>query len=146
MADFSFGTSSLIQLESCDPRLQDVAQRAIRIIDFKVCEGHRDKEKQNKAFAEGKSKVQWPNGKHNLLPSKAFDLAPYPIIWPTPELKKNDFGKYVKVVARFYLLAGVIMTVAAMMGIKLRWGGDWDGDWDLFDQDFDDLGHFELED
>ena len=41
-----------------------------------VC-GHRNKEDQNKAFAEGKSKLKWPKGKHNKLPSQAVDAAPY---------------------------------------------------------------------
>jgi peptidoglycan LD-endopeptidase CwlK len=104
------------------------------MFDFTVLEGHRDKEAQNKAYKEGKSKIKWPDGKHNKKPSLAFDLAPYPI----------DFSSKPKSVARYYLLAGIIMAVAWELKIKLRWGGDWDGDWDLADQVFDDLGHFEI--
>lgn len=142
---FSYGESSQAQLATCDTRLQAIAAAVIHIMDVKVLEGHRDEEKQNKAYAEGKSKVKWPNGEHNSLPSKAFDLAPYPVIWPTPEMKKHNFEKYVKAVARFYLMAGVVMACAWFLKVKIRWGGDWDGDWDLFDQKFDDIGHFELE-
>jgi hypothetical protein len=71
--------------------------------------------------------------KHNTDPSLAFDVAPYPI----------DFASRTKVLARFYYLAGLIISCAASLGIKLRWGGDWDGDLDFEDQTFDDLGHFE---
>ena len=129
-----FSIHSKTQLATCDFRLVKVAERAIQIIDFKVLEGHRDKLAQDTAVANGFSKVRWPNGMHNKLPSLAMDLAPYPI----------DFSNRPKAVARFYLLAGVILAVADELKISLRWGGDWDGDWDLFDQNFNDLGHFEI--
>lgn len=139
----SFSESSVNQLGTCTSDLQKVLRRAIKVIDFKILEGHRDKEAQNRAYDDGKSKLRWPEGKHNSLPSRAVDLAPHPVIWPTPSMKQNDPDRYNKVIARFYLLAGVIMAVADEMGVKLRWGGDWDGDYDLFDQNFDDIGHFE---
>lgn len=132
----SFGAKSKAELDTCDSRLVWVAEKAIKIMDFSVLEGHRDKEAQDEAFRKGVSKIKWPNGKHNKSPSLAFDLAPYPIDWSNRP----------KAVARFYLLAGVILAAAHSVGVKLRWGGDWDGDWDLFDQNFDDLGHFELVD
>lgn len=143
---YNLSISSENALRTCHPKLQRVARRAIEIFDFRVLEGHRNEQRQNELFYDDppKTKVKWPNSKHNTDPSRAFDIAPFPVIWPSYTLRLKDFGKYVKSVARFYLLAGVIMTVAEEMGIKLRWGGDWDGDWDLFDQKFDDLGHFEL--
>jgi hypothetical protein len=131
-----FGKLSKAHLSTCDERLQKVAKTAIKFFDFSVLDGHRDKETQDRLFKQGFSKLQWPKGKHNKLPSQAFDIAPHPV----------DFSNNPKAIARFYLLAGVILGVAFMMGIKLRWGGDWDGDWDLYDQNFDDLGHFELVD
>lgn len=122
--------SSLAQLATCDPRLQRVLRYAIQWIDFTVLEGHRDKASQNKAFDEGKSQVRWPNGKHNSLPSRAVDIAPYPIDWNDRE--------------RFVLFAGVILGISGMLGIRLRWGGDWNQDWKVKDEKFRDLGHFEL--
>ena len=44
----------------------------------------------------------------------------------------------------FCLFAGVVLSTASQLGIKIRWGGDWDGDFDLKDQSFIDLPHFEL--
>lgn len=125
-----FSKRSAAQLATCHPDLQWVLEEAIRHIDFTVLEGHRDKDAQNAAVADGKSKVRWPNGKHNSKPSLAVDIAPYPIDW------KNW--------RRFDYLAGYIMGIASQMGITLRWGGDWDSDHDFADQTFHDLPHFEL--
>lgn len=131
---YHFSNSSRKELETCDKRLRLIANRAIDIVDFTVICGRRSKELQNKLFQEGKTKVQWPDSKHNETypdePSRAFDLAPYPINWT--DLK------------RFYYLAGVIQAIAHEMGIAIRWGGDWDSDNDFNDQDFNDLVHFEL--
>ena len=133
----SFGIESNKQLDSCNYKLQKVARIAIKLMDFRVLEGHRDEARQNALLNEDppKTTLPWPKSKHNEKPSMAFDLAPYPLDW----------SNHPKAIARFYLLAGVILAVAYMIGVKLRWGGDWDGDWDLFDQKFDDLGHFELD-
>ena len=67
---------------------------------------------------------------HTTCLSEAVDIAPYPINWKDTE--------------KFYYVAGIVMGVAGMLGIELRWGGDWDRDDDLHDQTFMDLGHFEL--
>jgi len=124
-----FGTRSTAQLATVHRKLRTICEIAIRIVDFSVLEGHRSAEEQERVYNLGLSKVL--KGKHNEKPSLAVDLAPYPVDW---EDKR-----------RFYLLAGVMLTVAWFMRTKLRWGGDWDGDGDLNDQTFNDLGHFEIE-
>jgi len=113
----SFGRKSREALDTCDCRLVKVAETAIGLMDFSILEGHRDEQTQNRYFDEGESKLRWPDGNHNKLPSLAFDIAPYPLDW----------SARTKAIARFYLLAGVILAVAFMLGIKLRWGGDWNG-------------------
>jgi len=125
----SFGKSSLEQLATCDPDIQKVFNEVIKYFDCKVIQGHRGRAEQHKAYLDGKSKVDWPNGKHNSLPSKAVDVMPYPIDW-------ND-------IQRLCYFAGFVMCTALRMGIKLRWGKDWDGDTDLNDQNFNDGPHFE---
>jgi len=125
-------TLSEKRLENVDPRLQKIVRKAIEITDFAVICGHRNKEDQDRAFAEKKSKLKWPNSKHNAIPSKAIDLAPYPIDW-------HD-------IPRFAFLAGVISTIAAQENIKIRWGGDWDQDGFTKDERFLDMPHFELVD
>ena len=83
-------------------------------------------------FRQGKSKLRAGESKHNFDPSRAVDIAPYPIDW--------DDAK------RFYLLAGMMFQAATNLRVTLRWGGDWDGDWIHTDQTFFDLPHLELRD
>jgi hypothetical protein len=128
----SFGKSSQDKLATCDPRLQKVFNEVIKYFDCTVIEGHRGEEAQNKAFAEGKSKLKYPQGKHNKTPSLAADVLPYPIDW-------NDTN-------RMRYFAGFVVGIAATMGIKLRWGGDWNQNTELKDNSFNDLPHFEIAD
>lgn len=97
-------------------------------------EGVRGKEDQNRAFATGKSQLQWPKGKHNVVKegqlSKAVDATPFPV----------DF----KDTKRLYYFAGMVMGIAHMMGIRLRFGGDWNQDTHLKDETFVDAVHYEL--
>lgn len=130
MSDYYFSESSTRNLQECHPLLQRLFHEVIKVIDCKVIEGHRKKADQDSYYYAKKSKVKWPNGKHNKLPSEAVDVAPCPIDW-------NDLKT-------FYHFAGIVRGIASMMGIKIRWGGDWDGDNDLNDQSFVDLVHFEL--
>jgi len=121
-------------LLTCDEDLQVVMNDVIRITDIKIISGLRGEVEQNYLFRTGLSKKMFPNSKHNSevedALSEAVDIAPYPINWHDDE--------------RFYYTAGIVMGVAGMLGIELRWGGDWDMDDDLHDQTFMDLGHFEL--
>ena len=126
----SFGRRSRERLATCRPDLQRVLNRAIEVYDFTILDGHRTEERQREVFERGMSKVQWPNSKHNSLPSLAVDIAPWPIDW-------RDLN-------RFYFLAGVVHSAAADEGVTLRWGGDWDRDYKFDDQKFNDLPHFEL--
>ena len=126
----SWSHRSASNLGSCDERLQEIMNAVLKIIDCTVIEGHRGQEAQNEYFRTRKSRVQFPNSKHNLFPSKAVDVAPCPIDY-------ND-------TKRFYYFAGVVKGVAASLGYEIRWGGDWDSDNDLNDQTFMDLVHFEI--
>ena len=125
-----FGTKSRGRLSSCHPDLQKVFNQVIKEIDCSILCGQRGEKEQNKAFDEGRSKVRFPDGRHNANPSNAVDVAPYPIDWEDRE--------------RFHLFAGYVLGIADSMGIRLRWGGDWDRDWTVKDNKFDDLPHFEI--
>ena len=127
-----FSKKSLSKLETCDKRLQDLFLRVVKKFDCTIIEGHRSKDRQNKLFDEGKSKLKYPKGKHNATPSKAVDVAPYPIDWNDRE--------------RFTYFAGYVLGIAYQMGLKIRWGGDWDMDTQVKDNNFDDLPHFEIRD
>ena len=125
-----FGKKSKLRLLSCDYRLQDVMNEVINYVDCSVLEGHRDKERQNKLYEEVKTKVKYPNGRHNAKPSRAVDVVPYPVDWDDRE--------------RQTLFAGFVLGIARSMGITLRWGGDWDQDFQVKDNKFDDFPHFEI--
>ncbi len=122
------------RLNQCDPRLQRIALEVVKDFDCTVVTGQRGRAEQNKAYKNGKSKLKFPQSKHNKTPSLAMDLAPYikgkGISWDASQC---------------YYFAGYVMRVADELGIKIRWGGDWDGDHDVKDQRFNDLVHFELD-
>ena len=123
------------RLATCDQRLQDVFNEVIKHVDCSILEGHRSKERQNKLYDEKRTKVKYPNGRHNSNPSKAVDVTPYPVKWEDRE--------------RQTFFAGFVLGIARSMGINLRWGGNWDmykenGKWEDADNRFDDFPHFEI--
>lgn len=117
-----FSKESQKKLFTCHPFLQEICNELIKETDFTIICGHRDKEAQNEAFAKGASKLKWPKSKHNTKPSKAVDIAPYPIDW-------NNH-------VRFYQLAARFKQIAEYKRISITWGGDF--------KKFKDLPHFEL--
>lgn len=126
----AFSKTSLERLATCHPDIQEIMHEVSIHEDCLIICGHRDKEAQDKAFREGNSKLQFPHGKHNSLPSMAIDVAPYPLDW-------NDSLAFAR-------LAGYILAVADSKGIPLRWGGDWNSNGKSKDERFLDLVHFEL--
>jgi len=137
---YYFGTQSLSTLQEVHSQLQAVAQKALDmgIIDFTAYEGRRTKTEQNRAYALGRSKLQWPDSKHNVEKSGELSLA-------------VDIVPYVNGGESWHeghciLLAGVVLAAASSLGINIIWGGNWDDDGEpITDQKFNDLVHFELE-
>lgn len=131
----AFGAESLRQLSTCDPRLQAVLNEAVKYFDFTIVEGHRGEAAQNAAFAKGASKLPWPKGNHNHLPSRAADIAPYPIDW-------SDKSKALE---RFVFMQGVVWACAQRLGVPVRLGIDWNRNLDMRDEgSFRDYPHVEL--
>ena len=127
-----WGPKSRACLDTCDKRLVTVFNKVLEIYDCSVLEGARTRDRQEQLFKEGRTKVHWPDSKHNRSPSNAADVVPYPV----PDWE-NDREKFV-------VFAGFVIGVGHGLSIPLRWGGDWDCDWDLLDQRFNDWPHFEL--
>lgn len=132
----TFSESSKKQLATCHSDLQTLMNEAIKYIDFTVLEGHRGQAAQEAAFKAGNTKLHFPNGKHNKLPSLAVDIAPFPVDWKDTE--------------RFVYFAGFIMGIAKMLLAQgkithtVRWGGDWNNNTLVKDETFRDYGHFEV--
>jgi peptidoglycan L-alanyl-D-glutamate endopeptidase CwlK len=129
---YKFSKTSKRRLNTCHPLLQLLFNRVIEHYDCSVLEGVRNKNVQNNYYKNGKSKLKYPKSKHNKIPSMAIDVAPY----------LNGDVIYDKELC--YHFAGIVMGIAAVLGIDIRWGGDWDEDHDIYDQSFNDLVHFEL--
>lgn len=110
MATFHFSILSLRRLLECHPDLQAIARELIKEIDVVVLCGHRGETEQNTAYHDGRSKLKFPHSKHNSTPSRAIDLAPYPIDW-------GD-------IARFEDMCDRIERIAEKLGIDIRQGRD----------------------
>lgn len=139
MGTYYFGRTSKENLQTCHRLLDLVLRRSLSLglIDFSVVEGTRSKGEQNRYFSLGKSKLKWPNSKHNIInpkdKSKAGDVVPY----------VNSKLSYD--VRHCCYLAGIIIATGKSLGIEIRWGGNWDMDGEpITDQDFQDLVHYEV--
>jgi peptidoglycan LD-endopeptidase CwlK len=119
----SLGKRSREKRDQCEVELQGVLDEAINHFDFSVICGFRGREEQEQAFAEGNSNAQWGQSKHNVSPSRAFDIIPYPL----------GFAADDKV---FYEMATHVLGAASKRGVCLRWGGHF--------RSLKDLAHFEL--
>lgn len=131
-----FSQESFSKLSTCCPDLQVLFYEVIKYFDCIVLEGHRNQVDQEAAVAAGNSQLHWPYGKHNIQPSNAVDVAPFPIDW------ENIKG--------FYWFAGYVMGIAqklkdeGKMTYGIRYGGDWNRNKNIEDQTFRDLVHFEI--
>lgn len=145
----SFSASSQAKLDTCHPIIQEIMEKVIRLspMDFTIIHGYRGKAIQNKLYAEGKSKLKYPESKHNRTDirgepmSWAVDVAPW--FKEAPHIRWDSTREF-RWLAGFIL--GVGQPIALEAGYTLRWGGDWDSDGDHSNRDnpFQDLGHIEL--
>jgi len=145
VGNFNYSTRSKTHLATCHPALVRLFEFVLGTYDHVIIEGHRGKEAQNAAFDAGRSKLRWPDGKHNRSPSIAVDAAPYDSVvkgvnWDTNHRTAAGMAN----IKRFYHFAGIVQGIGYAMGIPIRWGGDWNTNTEFGDQTFDDLVHFEL--
>ena len=128
-----YSRNSKKKLETCSEPLKLLFTEVIKHFDCTIVEGHRGQRNQDRFFDEGRSRIKYPNGKHNAWPSRAVDVAPYlngGVSWDSRHC---------------LYFAGLVMGIAKQMDIEIRWGGDWDRDNEpVTDQDFQDLVHFEF--
>jgi len=136
-----FSKRSLQRLETCQPGLQILFERVIKVIDCTVICGQREKKEQDALFESGHSRCKWPDSKHNVLSpsalSSAIDVAPYYKEKPHIRWDKQSLW-------RWYFFNGIILGIAKELKIPIRQGCDWDRDSYVRDQTFNDLPHIEL--
>ena len=134
-----WGERSLKHYDTLNSELQVIADVVLQIHDCSLLCGFRGQEKQDEAFYTRRSKVKWPNSKHNQEPSIAMDLAPY--------IKNQSYWDREQVL----FFAGIVVATAdilynqKLIAHRLRWGGDWDSDNNFKEHSFFDGIHFELE-
>ena len=119
--EFKYSKESLERIEECHEDLQLIAMELIKHMNVVVLCGYRGEREQNSAFINGFSKQQWPRSKHNSIPSRAIDIAPYPTNWDDIESFKN--------------MCELVEHIASQFNIKIRLGRDFS---------FRDFPHIEL--
>jgi len=132
----TYSNTSKTKLYTAHPDLIKIFETVIKYFDNTIVCGHRGQDEQQEAYDKGYSKVQYPNSKHNQLPSMAIDSVPYPIDWEDIN-RMRYYAGFVVAISHMLYEAGEIDHV-------VRWGGDWDKDTELKDNRFQDLPHFEL--
>ena len=122
---YKWGKTSKDRLATCDKRLQDLANMMLErsSFDLTITCGYRTEDEQNKAYEEGKSLAKFGASKHNVFPSKAIDICPYPINWDSKDIRWQE-------------MALNAMWCAGKLDIEIAWGGNFKG--------LKDMPHFEL--
>lgn len=122
--------SSRERLSKCHPDIIRLAIAVNNVLPIHCICGARNKEEQDKAYKDGKSKVPWPNSKHNISPeagrkvSHAADFVPGDgrvIDWDNTKA--------------FEVMCLVFEQKADELGIKIKLGRDFS---------FQDFPHIEL--
>ena len=138
-----FGSRSRKNLDEAHPDFTVLFEEVLKERDCSVIDGKRSEEEQNTLFHAKKSKLQYPESKHNLKPGQckvdAVDVIPYPF-------KESDWtnDRYL------FHFVGHVKGIADQLyrdrkiSAKIRCGADWNGDF-RFNDTFIDAPHFERE-
>ena len=139
------------KLDTCNADLVRLFNEVIKGYDCTILCGRRDKQEQEQAYIDKKSKVRYPHSPHNRYPSMGIDVSPYPIpknwgriSWDLiPKKHRKIIQKEIKELHKFYHFNGYVKGIAGCNDIPIRQGHDWDSDNEFNDQSFDDLVHVE---
>jgi peptidoglycan L-alanyl-D-glutamate endopeptidase CwlK len=128
MSGYKWGKRSVTNISQCHPVLQELAHKSLETSprDFTIICGHRGMAEQNRAYAEGKSKLKFPQSKHNSTPAMAFDFAPWPLDW-------TDITSFIEVGEH-------ILQTFEQMPQSTEWDINWGGNW----KRFKDYPHIEI--
>jgi peptidoglycan LD-endopeptidase CwlK len=133
---YKLSERSIKRMSGVDPRLQEIAQRAIEItaVDFGVPKGggRRTAEQQNALYRDGASRCDGYTNRSNHQPptpggfGAALDFYAY----------KNGEASWVKY--DLTMVAAAFLQAASELGYSLEWGGLW--------RTFPDFPHVQLVD
>lgn len=124
---YKFGNTSKRRMKGVNPKLIEVFEEAIKVspIDFGIPKfgGLRTEDDQNSLFKAGKSKCDGYKKKSYHQSGNALDFYAYvngKATWRNHHLS---------------MIAGVIISTANRMGVKVKWGGTFSSDdfsgWDM---------------
>lgn len=123
---FSYSKRSRDILKGTHPWISDILYEAINYIDLKPIESVRLEERQDFLFEMEQTQVRYPDSFHNpdnpknLDPDgkyrgvKALDVLPWP--FDPQDWKIHD---------KFYVMWGILSSIAIKQSSPLTWGGDW---------------------
>lgn len=122
---YKWSKLSLDRLQTCDKRLQDMANMMLArsSFDLSITCGYRNEKEQEYAYKLKKSNAKFGQSKHNCYPSHAIDIVPCPVNW-----NKED--------KRWREVALNAMWCAGKLGFEITWGGSF--------KSLEDLPHYEL--
>jgi peptidoglycan L-alanyl-D-glutamate endopeptidase CwlK len=132
-----FSVLSSQSLATCHLDLVLLMTELLKYADVTIICGHRAKAEQDAAYNSNRSKVKWPNSKHNSLPSMAVDVALHPINWA-------DTHSFSHLAGRIMQIADQLLEQGAISH-RVTWGGDWNRDGFMDDTKFFDAPHIQLE-
>ncbi len=118
---YTYGERSKTMIEQLCPEFQLVCDHIIKYEDFAIYEAHRGRDAQEIAVMDDKSDAHFGESGHNYLPAFAMHALVVPIRWKDHKTIRRN--------------GGLVLGVAATLGIDLIWGGNW--------KRFDG-GHYEL--
>ena len=112
------------RIYTCDTDIIRLFDEVLKVHNCSILDGYRDKERQNEYYnmVPKRSKLEWPNSKHNRNPSRAVDAKFYPFN------KEHDWDNREK----FMFFRGIVYGIASQLGITLNKTIQWD------------LAHYEL--
>jgi len=141
---FTFSESDEQKLKTCHPRLVTVLRESIKFIDFTIVYGIRGKELQDLLFLDKKSKVKFPDSKHNRTLDPLMGAIEYTLSDAADIVPRHSLYKDVEAMC---FLIGYVKGISVKMGIPLRIGYDFNGNGinGRADNEFYDVAHIELD-
>lgn len=137
----AFSQESFSKLSTAHRDLQVLFYEIIKTFDCTIINAHRDQVDQDADYAAGRTKLKYPDSKHNSNPAMAVDVMPYLDNGKGIEWDKNINTAYF---AGYVLATANQLKLAGKMIHSVRYGGDWKGDNDLASNSFCDMDHYEL--
>ncbi len=141
-----YGRKSKELLAKAHEELQEIFEEVIKSIDCTIICSTRSAADQQKAFDAGLSKAKPGQSPHNFEPSLAVDAVPTVILKGKSVdhdgneviLDWNSKDPKIQALVREEMVhfAGIVKGKAAVLGLKIKWGGDF--------KSFKDMPHWEL--